>query len=1437
MANIINDLNIQDEFNWEIYLELNQDLPKTIFYSQTLTLFHWINFGKNEGRKSKISDIPGILEDDFDWEIYTELNQDLYINNFRSKEQVSFHWIKYGKKEARKYKISQIPTLLEKDFYWEIYLECNPNLINSGFSNEERASFHWIKYGRNEGKKYKISDVPGLIEDDFIWEIYLEINPELVNKCLNSKELVLYNWIKYGRKEGKKYKISDKPELLENCFYWEIYLYLNPDLYSDLNSELVNKCLNSKELVMYHWIKFGRIQGRKYKISEIYDDEFDWEIYLELNPDLLNNGFNTKELVFYHFKRYSKIENRKYKISEFIDDDFDWESYLDLNYDLVCNGINSEKKAINHWRIYGKKEKRQYKISEDKYYCETYFKLFYNKDKDIFNKKLNFKNIRYIKNDYTSFIDAKDILNTVKINVSPLKFQLIDNEYINKINDFILIVDFPNWGGGTTMFINQIVSHYKMYKNFIIIRNYNNIIKFTINDEYELNHEYNEDSAILFLNKYKGKIEKIFVNHTLRHNIKLLNKLFDLKKEVVTITHDFYSINEDANPYIHNISLSYSNDCKLSINKYHKIITQNEKNLLIISDHITNKNIPIIVTELPDFKESKDKIITNNSNLVIGILGHIMDIKGYQILKRIINFYSSNENVKIIVFGLYNKINFKSQYIYNNIYELNDLLIEHKPNILIELSIWPETYSYTLSLAMITNLPIIYFKKTGNFVIEERLSHYNKAFAFETIEELNELAINNKQNWFYTIKPIIYFNSFWDEFFNNIDINKNKKKKNVIFKNKINMYPIYFPQFHEIKENNISFYQNYTDVENLKLLSEIIKTETPNLNELGLTTMIDYNLENIYIIQKQIDIIEEYNISGFAMYYYWFSLNTISTNNMIMNKVIDIFFSDQINMKDRKIFFIWANESWTNNPAFGNSDNKIENSYTEENINKNVNNLIIYFKNNNYLKIDNKPVFLLYHEWFMNSEELILFKTILTNVCIKNNFNGVYFILNSMNNQNLQNFDTFYINFNYKKSSSCKIENGQTYLDYKSYLNEIPNGTEMINTLVFDFDNRARLFKPDKLNLSTICKNNNLFNKILFMDKIISKYEKKLNINNILLVNAWNEWGEKMCIEPSQQYGYFYLNLINDNLNIINDYENLFNKYIYNLSNVNDNINYSIINNINRNNNNLIINIHCYDLNLFVNYFNEYLDEFIKYNIYITYVITNDEIINKYNNFVFLKIINKGYDIGGKIVFIDYIKNNNINYEYILFIHSKSDSEIRKSYIMPFYKNINLINSILNNNTLNKNVYGIFPNLQHTDFIFFKGTVEYRKDILNYLNCSNKENIFIEGNVMILKKCVIEYIFYSNLKIYYNILNDENTFDINWFKFRYSLKDDNNYIDSDNNKITNLYLNNKNDYYSNDFNVSNLNPELNIKDCMIEHVFERIWLNIIKHLNGEYLIL
>jgi hypothetical protein len=163
--------------------------------------------------------------------------------------------------------------------------------------------------------------------------------------------------------------------------------------------------------------------------------------------------------------------------------------------------------------------------------------------------------------------------------------------------------------------------------------------------------------------------------------------------------------------------------------------------------------------------------------------------------------------------------------------------------------------------------------------------------------------INSNRNITYYTEHLVFFNS------------------HVIFdKTKMRVFPIYFPQFHTIAENNVNFYDGYNDAINLNQLVDTYKNEqfeTPSNEFFHINNVKEYNLTNNNIIRKQIELLNTFKLDGFAMYYYWFSVNTITNKNTIMEDVINQFFVNDI--LGKKVFFVWANEDWSNNPAFSKS--------------------------------------------------------------------------------------------------------------------------------------------------------------------------------------------------------------------------------------------------------------------------------------------------------------------------------------------------------------------------------------------------------------------------------------------------------------------------------------------------------------------------------------
>jgi hypothetical protein len=1031
----------------------------------------------------------------------------------------------YTRPDIKPYFLSQISDNTQNniivDYYstpyfnWKHYLILHNDLINNNILTYEAVLNHWLITGDTE--EYR----KGIIRDCEL-ENYLPIYNSL-------KEKINDHW------EDKLLEDLIKTKCNENINY-DQYVYENYYYLTCKNQQIIKL-----KTAIYNWIfndnydEILRLPKKNGFIDlscfGIYKNVFDEKYFLNLYRDCFFKPTNLND-AFLIWNIFGKTNNYISSVNSEIYEDicFDWEYYIGAN-NLAKYNIITKKESFIHWNKYGKK----YGFIPSNVTIKQRYTDFLKNSYNIVIPAIT--NVIYVNSKNNSKVNETDIFWNKKNN-KPIFRNLKELDSIDNLNNLFLIVDFPNLGGGTTSFLNRIVSMYKDRQTFVIARNFKGTVYFYINDEIILKKSYNEQESIEFLNTYKNKFKKIFINSIIGHTETFINELFLLNVQVDTITHDYSLLYNSPQDYYHEF-INLLPNSYFPIHKCNKIITQNIKNMGIFSCHIDTKKI--IVSELPDYKIRSKRITTNNTKIVIGILGNINNLKGYYIVEQLVRYSKTNDKIKVIIFGnlSYFDEKFVERYPYENINQLNELLILHKPNIWIETSLWPETYSFTLTLMMITELPIFYQKKQFPSVIENRLSTYKNSYAFESIDELLKninTVINKKQNHFYTINPNIYFNEFWDSYFGD---NIEKPDSSV---NDISTYCIYFPQFHSFPENDKNFYKGFTDIKNLDYFIKNIDAEntfTPSKKALNLKTITDYDLlKNKDIIQTQFDIINRYPINGFAIYYYWFSLNTITNQNMIMDKVIDKFFESGLDTKGKKVFFIWANEDWTKNVAFGDICDRIENHYTIDSINKNADNLMKYFKHDNYLKIDNMPVFFIHHPWFMTDEELELIKTTFDNHCINAGFSGIHFIINSMIKKDVKHMQ-YDFHFDYKNNENGHIyfnDEGKRIIDYKKYIDNIDYNIVNIKTLCFDFDNRSRLCLPDRIKFSSICENSNEANHRLMIKKTIDTYKNSYiemkNINKLLLINSWNEWGERLAIEPSNEKGFYYLELLKEYISL-----------------------------------------------------------------------------------------------------------------------------------------------------------------------------------------------------------------------------------------------------------------------------------------------------------------
>ena len=217
----------------------------------------------------------------FNWIFYTNHYPDLVQS--KTKEDAYLHWKNYGIFEGR-ICTPEIDNLLKEDntdmgdFDWEIYLEINTDLKECGIKTKDEAYRHWKTCGINEKRIYKID-----------WCRYIK-DYNLMTKGIDTKIKAIQYWRENGRPD-----LNSSIKNYENeLFDWKFYV----NKYEDL------KHINNEQLAMYHWDNYGKSEGR-------ISNNFNWTNYLLVNPDLVKLGINIESTAIYHWLKHGKRENRK----------------------------------------------------------------------------------------------------------------------------------------------------------------------------------------------------------------------------------------------------------------------------------------------------------------------------------------------------------------------------------------------------------------------------------------------------------------------------------------------------------------------------------------------------------------------------------------------------------------------------------------------------------------------------------------------------------------------------------------------------------------------------------------------------------------------------------------------------------------------------------------------------------------------------------------------------------------------------------------------------------------------------------------------------------------------------------------------------------------------------------------------------------------------
>lgn len=356
----------------------------------------------------------------------------------------------------------------------------------------------------------------------------------------------------------------------------------------------------------------------------------------------------------------------------------------------------------------------------------------------------------------------------------------------------------------------------------------------------------------------------------------------------------------------------------------------------------------------------------------------------------------------------------------------------------------------------------------------------------------------------------------------------------------------YLPQFHSFKENAEWYGKGFSEWTNVtKAIPQYVGHYQPKLPyDVGF-----YNLNNNDIFYRQIELAKNYGIFGFSFYYYWFQ------GRKLMEKPIYNYLNDK-NL-DFPFCLCWACENWSKLWDGGNKELLVESNLEKGDSVQFWKDILPFLNDKRYIRINNKPVIIMYRPNIFDEDVLKSFITDLRTFAKDSDFKEIYLILAITNdipasrkeiNIEEWGFDAC-VEFpphgfrnNMDNNKNVPIKNIKGYknpklngiiYDMKKFLSNghiIPlfENTNIYRGIFPHWDNSAR--KAQSVCLIFEGMTPDLYKKWL-MDIVQWTRKNKKESEQYIFINAWNEWAEGAYLEPDMKHGYAYLDATREVLN------------------------------------------------------------------------------------------------------------------------------------------------------------------------------------------------------------------------------------------------------------------------------------------------------------------
>ena len=340
----------------------------------------------------------------------------------------------------------------------------------------------------------------------------------------------------------------------------------------------------------------------------------------------------------------------------------------------------------------------------------------------------------------------------------------------------------------------------------------------------------------------------------------------------------------------------------------------------------------------------------------------------------------------------------------------------------------------------------------------------------------------------------------------------------------VRLIAFYLPQFHPIPENDEWWGKGFTEWTNVvKAQPNYEGHYQPRLPaDLGF-----YDLRVAEVMEQQTELARQCGIYGFCYHYYWFGGRRLL--EMPLERMLET------GEPDFPFCLSWANENWTRRWDGLEQEVLIAQQHSDEDDTAVIHDLIRYFRHQNYIRINGKPLLLIYR--------IGLFPNIRRTVdrwreqCQKEGIGEVYLAMVESFEHASANDDPRIYGFDASVEypphhMSAPIEApgpmfNSAYVglvnDYREivrrYLQKEPPSYTQFRGVMPDWDNTAR-----KQNRGHIFHYADPDTYQTWLRAIIEQTrERHIGDERIVFVNAWNEWAEGAYLEPDRKYGFAYL--------------------------------------------------------------------------------------------------------------------------------------------------------------------------------------------------------------------------------------------------------------------------------------------------------------------------